>query len=170
MNQFSKFFALLGLSASVALVGAGCAAEVEDPASELALADEANDSAELAVSADETTAESEDALSAGGPGCGWGGGACGGGGAIVGPYGGGAIVGPGGGAAIVGPYGGGAIVGPGGGAIVGGPGACGYGRGFDCLVGGRHFIRGPYYGPCGGYGRGYCGYGHAGWAYGQGRF
>ncbi|MDI1480743.1 hypothetical protein [Polyangium sp. y55x31] len=130
MNQFSKFFALLGLSASVALVGAGCAAEVEDPASELALTDEANDSAELAVSVDETTAESEDALSTNG-GC------------------------------------------FGGGCGIGAPGfSYGYDygcRGYDCLIGGRHFLRGPYYGPLGGYGRGYYGYGHAGWAYAHGR-
>ncbi|MRG97866.1 hypothetical protein [Polyangium spumosum] len=127
MNQFTKLFALLGLSASMAF-GAGCAAEVEDPESELALADEANDSAELAVSdAEENTAESEDALSTGGLG-GWGG------------------------AGFIGGYGG-----------------CGIGRGFDCLAGGRHFIRGPYYGPCGGYGRGYFGYGHPYWAAAHGR-
>jgi len=137
MNQFSKFFALLGLSASVALVGTGCAAEVEDPESELALADEADDSAELAVSADEATAESEDALSSNGCGIGYIGGGCGAGyvGGFVGGYGGG----------------------------------CGYGRGYDCLIGGRHFHRGPYYGPYGGYGRGYYGYGHRGWAGAHGR-
>lgn len=127
MNQFSKFFALLGLSASMALVGAGCAAEVEDPASELALADEADDSAALAVSADETTAESEDALSTNG----------------FGPPG-------------FGPPG----------FSYGFDGGC---RGFDCQIAGRHFRRGPYYGPFGGYGRGYFGYGHAGWAYAHGR-
>jgi hypothetical protein len=155
MNQFSKFFALLGLSTSVALVGAGCATEADVPESELA-----DDSAELAVNdiTDENTAESEDALSSDG----WGG-------DLGVPYDdfdgagwGGDFDGAGWGGDFDGGWGGGEYF----------EEYVEFG-GCDCPVDsflyGRHFIRGPYYGPCGGYWRGYYGYGHPGYAWGHGR-
>ncbi|MDC3957473.1 hypothetical protein [Polyangium jinanense] len=64
MNRISKFFALLGLAASIAFVGTGCVAGIEDPEAELAIADESADLETLgADDVNEATAENQAALS-----------------------------------------------------------------------------------------------------------
>ena len=68
MNQISKFFALLGLSASMAIVGTGCVGASDEPESELGLADDSAEVETLQAHDDraEDTAENEAALTSSG--------------------------------------------------------------------------------------------------------